>query len=1156
MTRIGNLFALPTAVAVVAIAIAPPIALGETYTWQEQQADVLPSGDIRWKPKPFRLDVGNDVRFIDYEDGDDTADGTTKATAWKHHPWDRNATGKAAEHSGVTTYIFRRGVVYRGGLGADESGRPGEPIILTASALDKNSPHYWGEGNAHVFGSRRLPAKWVKATEVDHPDRIPNPQAVWAIDLNGVAIMKQDKETKAYRLWMDMTGTTRNRGVAMPFIGLFRVGKDMASHRQHLARSPDWQRGNDNFALDYWHRMDDRATLPGEGKKSLASGFTDEAVLKGHPEDWFAGGYIWQQYAHFMGTPIPKLIEYETKAKHYDKTFKVYDPDKAALYTGSIYGATKGGLYYMIENLPQFLDAEEEFYFDDRTGMLYYIPPEGRNPNDMQLELTSVYTGLTMPSRSHILVNGLTFRYFDGSGVQMGEDVTHVTVRNCVFEDLLDHGVRYGCSNWRGGKPGDRADQIRITDCLFTNVASLSLNMGSDPHNNRLLGHVEILRNRIYNNGMRHRDNVQSSVEALAVRFPRTAVIAGNIVERSFGSGIQVFGGAGGRYKFPERSHTKVAHFPLTRILIFQNKTVDTALGVNDYGGFSLWQGGVQYCYNNNIGNSPGVMPAGIAWFNTPPTNLSYPLYLDGAYKIYSFNNIVWARSNDLSRDKYATKTPGYFMVFGFLNQLVNNTFYRTGQGVGGSAGHRNDVLGNVFAEVGYIDEQGRPQGKFIANDRTGDPSLVGGGDTGDSGRRGVPTLAFARNVFHGAGKAGRLLKPGRFGPDSPGIEAASIPQLAQAMQEFPIRLGQLGQQATRNPIVGKQGPSAIEDISEVDFRPSKGSAAIDNGVRYFVPWALYGTVGEWHFTENHADPTAVMDYAWYMAEPHYHRMMYEFVPTADLSLSSASLDDYVSSPSEDWAKGAVHFDGKRFARVTDRMLRADIQMPAYQIKPDGSVGKANMVPPGPLWELPEPVRMKGSTPVFAKNAVFTFPGEKRRTLAVSTENLLLEATLRTEGDGVILGKHDGRSGYQLSVDRAGKAVFRISAEGRDCIVRSARRIADGTWHHVLAEVDRKTGRMTLYLDGQADARGKAGIDAETSIDNRADFLVAKASDDTGRFTGAIDFLRVCHGTLADAQTTIEELHAWQSAGPATRDFAGHAPAKRRDAGALERLAN
>jgi hypothetical protein len=52
---------------------------------------------------------------------------------------------------------------------------------------------------------------------------------------------------------------------------------------------------------------------------------------------------------------------------------------------------------------------------------------------------------------------------------------------------------------------------------------------------------------------------------------------------------------------------------------------------------------------------------------------------------------------------------------------------------------------------------------------------------------------------------------------------------------------------------------------------------------------------------------------------------------------------------------------------------------------------------------------------------------------------------------------------------------------------------------------------------------------------------------------GAIDFLRIAHGTLADAHTSIQELYAWQFDGPAERDMRGVKPlGKGRDAGAIE----
>jgi hypothetical protein len=49
-----------------------------------------------------------------------------------------------------------------------------------------------------------------------------------------------------------------------------------------------------------------------------------------------------------------------------------------------------------------------------------------------------------------------------------------------------------------------------------------------------------------------------------------------------------------------------------------------------------------------------------------------------------------------------------------------------------------------------------------------------------------------------------------------------------------------------------------------------------------------------------------------------------------------------------------------------------------------------------------------------------------------------------------------------------------------------------------------------------------------------------------------VDFLRIARGTLADAQTSIEELYEWELNGPFLKDFTGKAPADgKRDAGAI-----
>src|SRR5581483_3106118 len=40
---------------------------GETFSWQQTYAKVLPHGDLEWTPTPFRFDQGASLRYIDFD---------------------------------------------------------------------------------------------------------------------------------------------------------------------------------------------------------------------------------------------------------------------------------------------------------------------------------------------------------------------------------------------------------------------------------------------------------------------------------------------------------------------------------------------------------------------------------------------------------------------------------------------------------------------------------------------------------------------------------------------------------------------------------------------------------------------------------------------------------------------------------------------------------------------------------------------------------------------------------------------------------------------------------------------------------------------------------------------------------------------------------
>ncbi len=1067
------------------------------YPWQQPQAQVVETGDLKWAPRPFEYEAGEVVRYIDYENGDDSADGQSTSTAWKHHPWDSRAQGQAKAFSGIATYVFKGGVHYRftaeagdPAWTAEESGEEGNPIRLTSSPD-------WGDGEAVIAGSQPITGSWQKATADDVPARMDvSEQTVWFLDLEAP----------------DHPG-----GRGKMEVVLFEVQPSGEINNLYLASDVGWEPQNPNFALHHWNTWDEYRQM---GKRG--GGYQDDA-LKGFDPDYFEGGTVWSQYAWVIANPTPD-----------DKPIGKgdYDPDKGTLRYKDGKEPVNPGTRYLVENLPQFLDQPGEYYYDTAAGRLFVRMPEDRDPNQSRIEMSTALEILRVSGQSCIEISGLTFRYngrrkgrfFEDSHVIVGEgNIKALTVENCKFEFIANDCIKVS------NKANEQMGHIRIADCDFywinggtcvevTANTTKDVEVPKDGYPGRI-DFVEILRNRARNIGLyRHDDHRWSNVQALNCDFATRLHMAGNIVDSTWGSGLVAQGGMGGK-------GTRGFDFPLSRFLIHHNKTENNALAVNDYGGMSLWQHGVIYAYNNIVGNSVGYWPGG--FFNRGGGGLSYPIYLDGGFKIYVFNNITWAHPFD-KETPYSSNTPAFFNVFGFMNPFVNNTVYGNGEGLGGTSGNRNDYLGNLFADINKT---------FIDVNHGGNPSLIGGDDDASTGIDGATTLAYGHNLFHGKAKAGVIASKKRGATKD--VEAKDLQTLQEQMEAYPMRYAHLGQATDSFPLEkGLSGDQAKPTAGDLDFRPKSGSPAIDAGVRYFVPWALFGVVGEWDFNANHANPQMVLDYHYYPTIAHFNRSMYHLVPAYELELNATSLEDYIASTSESWNAGALVFDGSRFGKVPDAGMKSDIVLPIKELNPKALDGRQPFAP----WET--------------RDNAYVLPAQHRTTLDMAANNLLMEAILKVEPgttNAVIAGKHDGETGYRLLIDEQGRVVFQVSAAGQHGSVASSMPINSGEWGHVIAEVDRATGKMRLYLNGKPNAEADSGLDPSAGLSNSADFLVGTDAEKGAFFQGALDFLRVSRGTLADAKTDIEELYAWQFNGPAKYDFAGKAPVDQRDIGALER---
>ena len=1044
----------------------PTIVKAQKYDWQKTNASVVSTGDLVWHPEFFQFETGKIIRYIDYENGNDQNAGNSKDAPWKHHPWDSQAGGNAATSGGIDTYVFKGGVAYRGNLIAKESGTPDNPIRLT---MDPG----WGKGEAMIYGSEAITGGWQRV-DVNAAPGFPQPEKVWYIDLGKGQTPRLVWERRSHMI-----------------------------HRLQIARYPNWQVSNPDDIKSKWLEWDRSETKEmEEGKSNSSRIIAYDNQLPKAEKDAYQGATVWTEYVGVMGTPYAVPVE-------------DYNPENNSLRFEHVYGSGGrppiGGSRYFLENLPHFLDSPGEFYFAEDgpgAGRLYLRLPDDRDPNETTIEVARRIKMIDVQDKSNIEISGLTFRFqnvFDvhardfvhedvtAAGVRAFGNVENFNVKNCIFEHVAK-GVHCQAE-------GDNKfmDNIVISDNVITNFehAALAVRDGSSwgkkGEDIGVLRRARILRNKIYNGGFRP---IRSeSAHTLTVTNGELVEVSGNIIDRVAGAGIFLFGGKG----------ADIRHKPLIRILIHHNKVTNPLLNTNDWGGIETWQNGPAYVFNNVSGNPGGYWhfshrgKKDISKRTHTSARFGFAYYLDGAFKNYHFNNIGWGNNNDLSSP--LANSNALQEIIGFMNSFFNNSFYKFAAGSRRQApmAGRNYYLGNIFQDISeYYFRHANPQ--FAEADLNRMDALQAGSDEEPYDYQ---TLAYANNIFHG--------QPRDFGVfEHTGVLYNSLESFSKALQNYNPKAASIGVQVDKKPM-----PNAANH----DFRPGHTSPAIDHGVKYFVPWSLYGVVGEWHFYANPDDPTKVYGENWHATEEYWNRSMYRFVPLNDLQAENVKKESYVTGALEDWTKGALLLDGSSmYCLMKDEVMKSDYSF-------DGGDKQ--------------------------KQLTGSYKGEDRLTLDMDTNNFLLEMYLKADAAGTLIAKNNDNTGYQLEMDKKGKITFSVMTGKKDWQVKSKTGILDNQWHHVVAELDRNKGKLNIYLDGKLSTTIRANLENEVSLANTGDFYVGR-SEKGGYLKGVIDFVRVSRGSLADAQTDIGELYEWQFNGPFLHDFNDREPRGRRDAGAIE----
>jgi hypothetical protein len=641
----------------------------------------------------------------------------------------------------------------------------------------------------------------------------------------------------------------------------------------------------------------------------------------------------------------------------------------------------------------------------------------------------------------------------------------------------------------------DVIDQVIVEDNVFSDTDSGGVELADSTTYGDVASPMgRLYEVRVLRNKFNHigmRPDLFGQGVALEVEYAQTAEVAGNMFDRICAQGIDVHGA---------KASVAATDRPFTRILIHHNKAVDTLINVDDFGGIETWQGGPAYVFDNISGNPGGYRSWDHALNPNSENRFGHAYYLDGAFKNYYFNNIAWGKSKGPA-GKLAN-TAAFQEIISYQNTFFNNTIFNfvTGSRRQEPQAGRVKFLGNIWQSIG------------LRVFRDADPArtAVAGDEAAARARRNdysIDTDAYARNVFYDVGESFGVFEPsGRWLP--------TFQAFRDALESYRPLAAEVG-------IVAGQAP--LRDAGAHDFRPSAGSAARGLGARVFVPWSLFETVAEWNFYPIQGDPARILDEHWCMSPYYTRRDDYYKLPTYPLKGVNITLKDYQDGPLENWTTGALHFNGNdQYAVLKNEDICRSVILDA-----------------------------QGRNESLKR----TVSGAELSNPEIHTSNFLIEILFKAapgQKDAVLVQKIDG-AGYVLGVNKAGGATLSATSGGIKAALASRSSVSDGQWHHVIAEADRKTGTFTIYIDGRQDATGP-GLGAEASLANDADLYVGGAPN--GHYlNGAIDFLRIARGTLADSKTTIEELCAWEFNGPFLDDFTGRRrPASGGCAGAIDDL--
>ncbi len=355
--------------------------------------------------------------YVDFADGDNSADGQSPQSAWKHAPGDPNATDNpaAVDLQGGDTVIFRGGVAYHGSLRIEASGEPGNPITY-----DANTQGTFGQDRAILDGGRVVEG-WQRAQSADEVGGNPRWQEIFYADFDLDISSNVDPD-------QFVTHRKAPRDTQAPWQRVILVDGD--DGLLPIAQSP---KPSDPFYPDLprdFYRSEHRLEVDEDRGISI---LIDEQNLTAEDPDHYDGMTIGVHGGnnHVYFAPV-----------------RGYDPDEHRLimpqFNPSRYDQTRYALY----NVPGLIENPGEWAIrplGDGRSRIYLLPDRVVDGEPDNIGYPVKETAVTIRNgASHIAVRGFLIQRYSGGqgGVSVARNDPRsqgITVAGCEIRFVAGH---------------------------------------------------------------------------------------------------------------------------------------------------------------------------------------------------------------------------------------------------------------------------------------------------------------------------------------------------------------------------------------------------------------------------------------------------------------------------------------------------------------------------------------------------------------------------------------------------------------------------------------------------------------------------------------------------------------------------------------------